>query len=75
MFAALMEPRTSFVAGLSGIHGYEDCFRGEVPTYSIQPRAPYSAPLPHLRALVQQPAVWTFSEDEEPDLLELLLQF
>jgi hypothetical protein len=72
MFAALMNLRISFAAGIGGIREYEECFLDDVPGYSIQPRAAYSAPLSHLRSLVKQPALWTFRGEPEPDLLEVL---
>jgi len=71
LFAALMEPRIAFVTGLSGIRGYEDCLRADVPTFAIQTRAAHSAPLSHLRSLVKQPAVWSYMGADEPDLTTL----
>jgi cephalosporin-C deacetylase-like acetyl esterase len=72
MFAALMEPKISFVAGLEGLRGYEDGFDDAVPTYSIQPRAAHGAPLSHSRSLVRVPALWHFRGDPEVDLLGAL---
>ncbi|MCH7903564.1 MAG: prolyl oligopeptidase family serine peptidase [Armatimonadetes bacterium] len=74
LFAGLMEPRIEFVAGLLSVRDYAECFEEEVPTYSIQPRAAYSAPLSHLRSLLGDKAVWSFRGEEEPDLLQVLEQ-
>lgn len=61
LFAALLAPQSiGFVAGLNGPRDFADIFREEMPEYAIQPRAAYCAPLPHLRSLVRQKAVWTF---------------
>jgi len=73
MFAALMEPRISFVAGLDGMREYEDAFDESVSTYAVQPRAADSAFLSHLRSLVAAPSLWHFRGDPEPDLLGALL--
>ena len=53
---------------------YAECFEDAVPTYSIQPRAAYSAPLSHLRSLLGDKAVWSFRGEPEPDLLSILEQ-
>jgi dienelactone hydrolase len=67
MFAALMEPDLSFVAGFDGIRDYADCFLPGVPADAIQFRASLSAPLAHLRSLVLQPAYWRFRDETGPD--------
>lgn len=72
LFAGLMYSEVDLVVGISGLRSYEECFLDDVPTYSIQPRAAYSAPLAHLRSLVKSPAVWTYRGDDEPDLPQVL---
>ena len=70
LFAALMEPRVAFTAGLSGIREHEDCFRDDVPTYAIQTRAAHAPRLSKLRSQVTGAAVWSFLDEDEPDLME-----
>ncbi len=68
MFAALIDPTAiAFVAGFDGIRDYADCMRPGIPAAAIQFRAADSAPLPHLRSLVHQPAAWHFRGDPATD--------
>jgi len=75
LFAALMDREIEFVAGLRGLREYSDCFAEDVPLAAIQPRADLCAPLSHLRSLVIQPAVWTFTGGEDPDPAALLIEW
>lgn len=75
LFAALIDREIAFVAGLRGLRDFSDCFAANVPLAAIQPRADLGAPLPHLRSLVEQPARWTFHDEEEIDPADLLIEW
>jgi dienelactone hydrolase len=74
MFAALMDPSISYVAGLQGMRSFSEVLdlpeedRG-VNYFAIQPRANFGAPLEALKALVKCPADWSAQGERDPDLV------
>lgn len=69
LFAALMEPSIDFIVGLDSLRDHADAFDPNVPTYCLQPRANYGAPLADLRAMVRCPARWQFAGEAAVDLV------
>jgi dienelactone hydrolase len=73
MFAALMDPSVTYVAGLQGMKSYSEIldFSKEdngVNYFAIQPRAGSGAPLEALKALVKCAADWSARGEQDPDL-------
>jgi len=72
LYAALIDPEISFVAGLSGIGGWADCFSGGAGAIVVQPRGFYAPSIECLKTSVKAHAVWTSGTEEDPDLITLL---
>jgi hypothetical protein len=60
LFAGLISPDVSFVAGFDSLRDYAECLEAGVSTAAIQPRAANSARLADLRAALKAPAFWQF---------------
>jgi cephalosporin-C deacetylase-like acetyl esterase len=72
LFAALMDPSISYVAGLRGLKSFADVldFPEEdkgVDYLGLQPRANYGPTLDALKAMVKCPADWSVRNEQEPD--------
>jgi cephalosporin-C deacetylase-like acetyl esterase len=77
MFAGLMDPTISGVAGLQGMKSYVECLNLPLAQYNmdgfmLQPRANNGATLDHLRSLVKCKKVWSFTGDKDKTPLDIV---
>jgi cephalosporin-C deacetylase-like acetyl esterase len=77
LYAALMDPAITCVAGLQGLKSFQDAldFPAEdkgVDYLGIQPRANYGPALDALKAMIKCPSVWSARGEPNPDWKALL---
>jgi hypothetical protein len=77
MFAGLMDPSISGIAGLQGMKSYVECLdlplgQQNMDGFMLQPRANNGATLDHLRSLVKCKSVWSFVGDKDKTPLEIV---
>jgi len=75
LFASLISPRISFVAGIETLKEFQDAFRDDVQLLAIAPRANYCPSLSRLRGLSKARAVWSFLGEKEPPWMEVLFRW
>src|SRR5262249_23693077 len=68
LFAGLLEPGVERVVGLDALKELDECFRADVPTAALQPRAALGVRLAALREELGARGVWHFRGEPQGEL-------